>query len=126
MEQKEPARIFIQLNRLPPSLNDYLTMHWRERHTMKKLFEELVHYEWLRQKKFVFTCPVKLVYLLSFPDKQKRYRDKDNYVGGTKPITDALKNTFIFRDDSEWLIDIQVRFKVGTESTIIMIEEAHQ
>lgn len=124
MEHKaDPARVFIQIDRLPPSLNDYLTMHWRRRYELKKTFDELIHYEWLRNKKFVFTAPVKLVYSLSFPDTQKRYRDRDNYVGGTKPITDALKRTFIFRDDSEWVRDIQVRFNTGEECTVIMIEE---
>lgn len=124
MDAKEPARVFVEINRLPPSLNQYIRMHWRVRDQLNKLFYELVHYEWLRQNKVIFTNPVKLVYLLSFPDTQKRYRDRDNYVGGTKPLTDALKRTFIFRDDSEWVKDIQVRFTVGKERTVIMVEVA--
>lgn len=123
MNTKEPAVILIQIDRLPPSLNQYIRMHWREREKLHKLFDSLVYYEWLRHKKFVFTHPVRIVYLLSFPDTQKRYRDRDNYVGGTKSLTDALKRTFIFRDDSDWVKDIQVRFTVGKERTVIMIAE---
>jgi len=113
--------VFVELNRVPPSLNKYLHMHWRSRRKLQKAFDMQVFAEWINQGKFVFTNPVKLTFLFCFP--RKRCRDRDNYIGGTKPIIDALKRTFIFRDDAEWIKDIQVRFSTGKERTIILIEE---
>lgn len=111
--------ISFTLTRLPPSLNDLLDRHWIYRHQLKKAFDDQVKIEWLKQMRFVFTDPVRLVYVLSFPSN--RTRDLDNYIGGTKLITDSLKKTFLFRDDSEWIRSIEVRFINGKEGTAVFI-----
>jgi len=122
-KKKEPIRVFIELNRLPPSLNVLIRMHWRARGELQKAFDAQVLAAWIKARKFVFTVPVNLIYMLGFTAKHRR--DIDNYIGGTKLITDALKRTFLFRDDSEWVKSIQVRFiKSGIEETVVLIEEA--
>ena len=121
MEQKNPVRVFIQINRLPPSLNELLHKHWTYRHGLQKAFDNQVYAEWLQRKRAVFVNPVMILYVLSFP--AKRLRDVDNYIGGTKLITDALKKTFLFRDDSEWITEIRVKFIKGKEGTAVFIDE---
>ena len=125
MANNAPQSVMITLDRLPPSLNTYLHMNWKKRYNLQKIFDQIMKVEWVVHGRFVFTNPVKLYYILSFPDTQKRYRDRDNYIGGTKPITDALKHTFLFRDDADWIKDIQIKFVTGKEqTTILIVEEA--
>jgi Holliday junction resolvase RusA-like endonuclease len=107
--------------RLPPSLNELLRMHWRRRAELQKAFDAQITAEWGRLRRRVFLKPVRLTFLLSFPNK--RCRDYDNYIGGTKLIIDALKRTFLFRDDSEWIKSIEVKFAQGEEGTVILIQE---
>ena len=118
----KPNEIHFTLTRLPPSLNELLHKHWTHRHQLQGAFDYQVGAWWVRMGRFVFTKPVNLVYVLSFP--AKRVRDLDNYIGGTKLITDSLKKTFLFRDDSEWIKSIEVRFIKGTEGTAVFIKEA--
>lgn len=77
---------------------------------------------WQAASRKVFNAPVQLLYILSFPEK--RLRDVDNYIGGTKLITDALKKTFLSRDDSEWVTQISVKFIQGREETTVIIERS--
>ena len=109
------------ITRLPPSLNEMLHMHWTKRQRLQKAFDDQVSAEWLQRGRIAFIRPVRLLYVLSFPEK--RSRDVDNYIGGTKLITDALKKTFLFRDDSEWITEIKVKFTKGKEGTVVFIEE---
>jgi Holliday junction resolvase RusA-like endonuclease len=109
------------LTRLPPSLNVMLNRHWIHRHQLQKAFDDQVGIEWLKKGRLVFMNPVSLVYVLSFPER--RVRDIDNYIGGTKLITDSLKKTFLFRDDSEWIKSIEVRFIQGKEGTVVFIKK---
>jgi Holliday junction resolvase RusA-like endonuclease len=110
------------LTRLPPSLNELLHKHWIHRHRLQEAFDAQVSVEWLKLGRVVFMLPVRLIYVLSFP--ARRVRDIDNYIGGTKLITDSLKKTFLFRDDSEWIKSIEVRFIKGKEGTAVFIKEA--
>lgn len=97
--------------RLPPSLNTYLTMHWRKRQELKTTWEELIRTEWVRMRRPKFTGPVELYYWLEFDTY--RHRDFDNYVGGTKPLTDALKGTFIVDDSAKHVRSVTVHFVQG-------------
>ncbi len=117
----KPKQIYFSLRRLPPSLNEMLRMHWTKRARLQKIFDDIIAKEWLALQRFVFVKPVRLVYVLSFTAALRR--DLDNYIGGTKLMTDALKRTFLFRDDSEWITSIEVRFTKGQEGTVIFIEE---
>jgi len=99
--------------RLPPSLNVMFRQHWSVRHREQEAWDKIIYLEWLRNGRVVFDVPVKIKYRLFF--RHRRGRDYDNYVGGTKYITDALKRTFITRDDAEWVKGIEVFFAEDRE-----------
>lgn len=105
-----------------PSLNTMLRLHYTKRSEQQKAWDWYVFLAWQNSKKFVFMVPVKVQYTIRFSSTQKR--DLDNYIGGTKYVTDSLKRTFLTRDDSEWLQEISVKFELGTEEqTLVHIEE---
>lgn len=114
--------ITFTIPRLPLSLNKYSRMHWRRRYDFDHLIFNHIYAKWQDLRKPVFVNPVRIVFILSFA--KARVRDFDNYIGGTKPFTDALKKTFFFRDDSEWVKGVEVKFTTGQEGTTIRIEEA--
>lgn len=111
--------ITFRVEDIPPSLNTVLRMHWRDRKALQEFWDYLIISYWNNLGKPVFIEPVRLNYILEF--EFKRGRDYDNYLGGTKFVTDALKRAFFFRDDSEWLRGINVEFARGKNETIISI-----
>lgn len=114
--------VTFSIPKLPLSLNDMLTMHWRNRSKEKEAMDWFVYDQWLKSGRFIFLHPIKIHYALYFG--KNRRRDLDNYIGGTKYLTDAIKHTFITRDDNEWLVDIRMSFHKGEDMTVVMIEEA--
>lgn len=106
---------------LPTSLNVTYCQHWTVRRKERNRWRDLIFEQWMLSKRYVFTQPVKVLYILSFP--VVRFRDKDNYIGGMKNITDALKKTFLTRDDALWLKDIDVAFIKGSQGLRIVITE---
>ncbi len=124
-DPKQRYRVRFKVGRLPPSLNTMLRTHWQARAREQKEWDELIGGYWLSFKRFVFTHPVELSFVLSFARARKR--DRDNYIGGTKYIIDALKRTFFFRDDAEWIRKIEVTFADAgkrLEGTEIIITSA--
>jgi len=119
---KDKVAISFIIPLLPPSLNVAFRMHWIKRKRLQEEWDYLVYKHWIALTKFTFFKPVKILYTLSFASR--RNRDFDNYIGGTKFVTDALKRTFLLRDDSGWLKKVEVEFTEGTPGTKIMIEEA--
>lgn len=113
--------VCLKIPRTPPSLNVMLRSHWRKRSVEQSMWDSHVFAEWMKSGKFVFVRPVRIKYTIQLPATQKR--DIDNYIGGTKFITDAIKRTFLTRDDSEWLQEISVKFSKGPEQTNVIIEE---
>jgi len=114
--------ISFAIQRTPPSLNLMLRQHWAQRRETQKTWDNWIKYYWIANNKKVFMVPVELFYTLVFP--KGVIRDVDNYIGGTKFITDALKKTFLPRDDSEWVKNVSISFRKGPEMTVIKIKEA--
>lgn len=107
----------------PTSLNKLFSMHWSARRSLQDCWNAVIYEAWCEHRKMVFPKPVKLTFSIFF--KSKRNRDYDNYYGGTKFVTDALKRTFLLRDDSDWLREIRVVFFQGeVEQTGVWIQEA--
>lgn len=113
-----------KIDKLPPSLNTMLRTHWRDRAKEQETWDHYMLAEWLNQQRFIFLKPVKIKYTLSFDVNRKR--DFDNYYGGTKYITDALKRTFLLKDDSQWIRDVEVEFVIGEPATIVEIYELEE
>jgi len=116
------TKVVFYVPRMPLSLNTLLRMHWRRRAQEQKIWDNVIGAHWLAHHKAIFTEPVILRYVLAFPSNRKR--DLDNYIGGTKYVTDALKKTFLFRDDAEWIKRIELEFQPGEEGLKIAIETA--
>lgn len=107
---------------VPLSLNELNHMHWAAKLKHRRAVNAAVEKVWEECGRRIFTRPVKLRYVLGF--EVARQRDRDNYIGGTKDFTDALRRTFLFRDDSEFVVDIRVAFLRNCSGTVIIIEEA--
>lgn len=111
----------LDIARTPHSLNKVLRLNWRVRNEYQHMIDSLIHAMWLKEGRPIFLNPVKVRYVLYFP--VDRSRDYDNYLGGAKYFTDALKRTFFLRDDQKFLKKVDVDFAVGPEKTTILIEE---
>lgn len=106
-----PGGIWIQIPRIPPSLNEWSRWHWAKRDRyLKKLVWDL---EWLVK---AFGLPrfeaatVQVVYYF----RTSRGRDKDNYSG--KFILDALRYAGVILDDRAELISLpEPEFRVDRE-----------
>lgn len=121
-KRKPVNQISFTIPRVPPSLNTMLRTHWTQRYHEQEAWDLYALAQWLARSKLIFINPVKILYILSF--SSNRTRDLDNYIGGTKYITDALKKTFLMRDDASWLKGIEVQFVNGAkEETIVTITE---
>jgi len=104
------------------SLNTLMRQHFHQRAAEKKVWGNLIFEQWMKHNRYVFTKPVKVLYLISNPTRC--LRDKDKFIGGAKElITDFLKKTFFTRDDAQWLQKIDVEFVKGNEGVRIIIEE---
>lgn len=116
-------RIKLTLPDVPDSLNKIFSMHWSGRKKLQSYWDGLVLAAWHKCDRIMFVNPVVVTFFVTFTTS--RARDYDNYLGGTKFITDALKRTFFIKDDAEWLKDIRVVFRKGdVQQTEVLIEEA--
>lgn len=120
-EVLDRMEISFMIRRAPSSLNSIFKMHWSERKREQSDWDQLVFSQWMICGRLVFLNPVKITYRVGFEVKRKR--DFDNYIGGTKFITDALKRSFLTRDDAEWLRGIEVQFCEGKNVTEVIIQE---
>jgi Holliday junction resolvase RusA-like endonuclease len=110
------------INKTPPSLNTMLKMHWAKRYKEQEKWDLMVYAIWLKHNREVFFNPITIKYRLVFT--AVRDRDFDNYYGGIKFINDALKRTFLLRDDASWLRKPEIFFESGpAKCSIITIEE---
>lgn len=121
-----PKRVQFSIPKLPMSLNRMLTTHWSYLHREKAQWDLHILSYWLAYQKFIFLKPVRITYTLGFCSN--RTRDYDNYLGGTKYITDSIRKTFITRDDALWLTEIGIRFEKveGRPRTKVLIEEVEE
>lgn len=117
--------IKLVIPRLTPSLNKLLEMNWRERHQLLKTWNWEVKvavrevYDEIR-----FDHPKRAVKIVSY---RKRICDEDNFVGGLKPLIDALILNFLLIDDSYKFLALepkpsQVR-ELKNQRTEVIIKE---
>ncbi len=100
-------------------------MHWHQRYEQQQDWNDLVRRQWEAHDRHMFFRPVKVTYFVV--SRVEANRDYDNYIGGSKMVTDALRRTFFTRDDAKFLRPPQVKFVVGDfEGTFIVIEEARR
>lgn len=105
-----------------PSLNTISSNKWSRIGWKNKYLRELRGYEILGIKEQNLVKK-KVTYIRY----GSRTLDVDNFIGGTKALTDALKEKRLIWDDNKHYLEAeykQVKCKRGEEKTIVIIEEA--
>lgn len=107
---------------VPPSLNVYMNLHWRERSRLRDDWTMLV------MAASAGCAPLQAGYKrVCVTLHLRRLRDVDNAYGGIKPLVDALRHRGLIADDDPGSIELvmrQYKCKVKDERTEVMIEEA--
>jgi len=100
-----------------PSLNKLHSSKWQMSNWKKKYLKEFRNYE--------FAIPqAKKFRLVEIERCGSRMFDKDNFIGGCKPLLDTLKTKgFIVDDSAKWVEVLykQIKCKRGQEKTIIKL-----
>ncbi len=86
------------------SNNELVKFHWRKYDQYKKSWFEFIGYlmPWRKEA----PSEKRLVVITSY---RKALLDRDNLIGGAKPIPDALKKQKLIRDDSEEWVEIEYK-----------------
>ena len=93
---------------LSPSLNKYRREHWSKRRLYRKDFgEELMVGDGGRVPK-VGKGEKRKVKIVSY---RKSLVDRDNLIGGMKPLIDALKDRRLIFDDDDAHLELEVELK---------------
>lgn len=101
-----------------PSLNVLLRMHWAKR---RRLCDDAQR-EIMAQHGLPLPARRRVARAVRIMSYRRRLLDKDNLIGGTKPIVDALKSCgFIWDDSPEW-IELYVDQDVDTKRPRTEIE----
>ncbi|MBI4208557.1 MAG: hypothetical protein HY538_02475 [Deltaproteobacteria bacterium] len=94
-------RLEMTLHRPILSRNGLDKMHWSQRLRERKEWEKAIHYEGLQGRKVVPHPRPAQIRIRSY---RKRFLDYDNFVGGCKPLLDALKHLNLIVDDTpDWI-----------------------
>lgn len=117
----KPKSVEFTIPKLPLSLNIMLRSHKMKLLQEQNSWNWWLHSQWISHNKLMFQKPVRIKYTIVF--KNNRQRDFDNYMGGTKYILDAIRRTFITRDDYLWVRGITIDFETGRDETRVLIEE---
>lgn len=112
---------------LPPSLNEYLRLHWTARRRLGETWDWLVRVAALEAGGARSTSPpafARVTITLCYPTRQ-RVRDLDNATGGIKATLDSLRHNRLIVDDNPTAIELVVRQVVTPKlaQTVIEIEE---
>jgi len=95
--------------RITPSLNKLLAMHWTERHKLLRTWNWEVKAA-MREtyKEIRFDHPKRRVKIISY---RKKICDEDNFIGGLKPLIDALILNHLLVDDSDKFLVLEPKPK---------------
>lgn len=112
--------------RLTPSLNKLIRLHWRERQKLQQAWDWEVKVA-MREtyQEITFDHPKRNVRIISY---RKRISDEDNFVGGLKPLIDALVHNHLLVDDSNKFMTLDPRQErdLKIQRTEVIITEVKQ
>jgi len=93
--------------RLTPSLNKLVRMHWRKRQELQQAWDWEVKAAMRKTyQEITFDYPKRSVRIVSY---RKRISDEDNFIGGLKPLIDALVHNHLLVDDSNKFMVLEPR-----------------
>lgn len=126
MEGKKHLRVTI--DGVTPSLNKYLGMHWAQRRKLRPQYAwairaAMIESGWAEDgDMYPARAPKMRVQITSH---RKALLDRDNLIGGAKPLVDALKDVHAIRDDTEsWATIEWLQVVDKANKTVIDLEEA--
>lgn len=104
------------------SLNQLLRQHWA---TRRKHLED---WEWAIKAAFNGLPPrAKGRMRVRITSYRTKFLDKDNLIGGAKPLVDALRNQGLIKDDSPQHVEIeyhQIKVRGDHAKTVVELEAA--
>ena len=101
------TELHLVIPRLTPSLNKLIRMHWRERQKLMKTWDWEVKAAMSETYREIrFEHPKRNLRIISY---RKRISDEDNFVGGLKPLIDALVLNHLLVDDSNKFMVLEPR-----------------
>jgi len=116
----------IVIDGVTPSLNKYLGMHWTQRRKLRPQYAwairvAMLEAGWAEQcDLYPELAPRMRVQITSH---RKALLDRDNLIGGMKPLVDALKDVHAIRDDSPAWVSIEyIQVVDKTHKTVIDME----
>lgn len=116
------GRVTIAIPRTPPSINSWLSKHWRVRHREKAEWElelsALAHAAGLERADRIEAA-------MTFRFRDKRRRDTGNFSSTLeKMLGDALKGQFLEDDDHQrfYVREARISPQTGTPETIIVLD----
>jgi len=89
--------------RVTPSLNEWQRKHWRSRKKINETWQWEIFIAYMQKERSEQGQAInkKEITVISC---RKQLCDPDNFIGGLKPLIDALKNNKLIVDDSpEWI-----------------------
>ena len=114
--------VTFRIDDTPPSLNSWLSKHWRQRDRDKKRWSDLINAECHRAG--LPKCDrIDARVTMRFADRRKR--DHDNFVSTlSKCLGDALRPDFIPDDDSSRFQVVYggITSEVGPKYTVVTLE----
>jgi len=116
------GRVTIRIPDTPPSLNTWLSSHWRRRERDKTRWQHELNAECHRH--MLPKCD-RIEASVSFRFADKRRRDHDNFTATfSKCLGDALRPDFISDDDSSrfQVVHSQISSEVGPKETIVILD----
>jgi len=118
----------IVIEGVTPSLNKYLGMHWAQRRKLRPQYAWAVRVAmleagWAEEGDLYPELTPKMK--VQITSHRKALLDRDNLVGGAKPLIDALKDVHAIRDDSPAWVSIEyIQVVDKGNKTVIDLEPA--
>jgi hypothetical protein len=113
--------IILDIPMATPSLNETRYKHWTVYARQKKLWRRQI---WAARvataQRFVCTPARARVTI----ERHGKILDVDNFLGGLKPVIDALKGESLIFDDDPKHLELVPRQFVGSPRTVITVEAA--
>lgn len=116
------GRVTIAIPATPPSLNTWLSRHWRVRDRDKKRWQDELNME-CRRWNLPYSERIEASVVFRFRDRRKR--DTGNYSSVLeKCLGDALRPDFIADDDAQrfWMKRAEISPETGSPLTTIILD----
>lgn len=118
----------VTIEGVTPSLNQLVRMHWSKRRKLRPQYAwairvAMLEAGWAEEGDlYPELAPKMRVQIVSHRSAEL---DRDNLVGGAKPLVDALKDVHVIRDDSPAWAEVEyIQVVDKANKTVIDLEEA--